>query len=594
MARRKETAILISLRSWQSLKLTVMLNRALISTQSSQNLPEYNEEIEFNRYRRPPKKTSIKKQIKSIIKSYGWAPAQLDWKDIKSSMTRNQIDKYGASTQKFIKKYNDKITEMNLPSSKQMPRNYSFNDMLSLSRFINATPSRNVRKLLMSMDDDTLKQMMLNTLSLFLIPKNREKYLNQNHERSRQNHRIVEVASDSMKRRIKNRKLKYGENVFDRLPEILSSHVCSFLDPKSLSNVSFTCHSLCKASTESAGRSNTRMSAQKLARMRQLPTRTMKNCRFVESLSLNNLQRGYEQRFTRIFMELIPNCRNLKSLEMDSISDKLGVQVLNVVAQCIEARNCDICSLTISAAGGQSTADIPWSLLKNLKTLTVKAEARLFISCLQQLWVKGPAGFHVPNPNYPTYSNIAPYIHSPSDVNLKHLTLCDLTSIAMVCHYEAHPLFWLWNIPNLESAELGVKLSARQEWQTFGDQCQTMLEKQEMQRASKAQTSFKSLVLKFNNLKGVFDWNSIFTNIRLMYPNLKEIAYNILPVKRGPWEVIVETDVKVSGSIEWKVSFGGLKRIELGIGVAIEAANSLLTTINENDQVFRNLEVCNL
>lgn len=183
-------------------------------------------------------------------------------------MTRTEIQKYGTAIQRFIKKYNDKILSMNLPSSNQMLRNYSVNELLSLSRFINAIPSRNVRKLLLSMDDDALKQMMLNTLSLFMIPNNRKKYLNQKHHQSRNHHSILRILSNSMKKKVKKRKVKYQEHVFDRLPNCIQCHICSLLDSKSLSNVSFTCHSLCIASTQPSARSHTQLSAHQSSETR--------------------------------------------------------------------------------------------------------------------------------------------------------------------------------------------------------------------------------------------------------------------------------------------------------------------------------------
>ena len=452
--------------------------------------------------------------------------------------------------------------------------------MLSLSRFVNAISCRNVRKLMMSMDDDTLKQMMLNTLSFFLIPKNRDKYLNQRHEESRQNHGILSTLRESMATKI----MKYQVNTFDSLPVDLNYHICSFLDPKSVSRVSFTCHSLCKASTEPAARSTTQISANLLSLERQFTVRTMKQCRFIQSLSLNNLGKGYRRIFTHIFKQLVPNCQNLKSLEMDSISDKLAVEVLKVVSQCIGTRNCDLSSLTITALGGQgSKTDIPRSILKNLKTLTVREEPNdLLYYKLQQLWVNGSGKEVDPIIS----SSITPYLHSPSDVNLKHLVLNDLGTIPMMCSYEAHPIFWLWNCAELVSAELGVNLPTRY---NFSNQCQIMLGKPEMRRVAKAQTSFTSLTVNFSNLKGDFDWSSIFTNIRLMYPNLQEITYDIWSFRDS--YNIWDSKLQISHWINWTMSFGGLKHIELGLGVAIQAANSLLVTINEDDRVFRDLEV---
>lgn len=313
----------------------------------------------------------------------------------------------------------------------------------------------------------------------------------------------------------------------------------------------------------------------------------MRKCRFINCLSLSDLQKGYTGRFARSIKELVPICQNLKSLELDSMSDKLALRVLNIVSQCIEARNCDISSLTIRSSGHGGNTAISWSLLKNLRTLNVRPQPDFAYFKLKRLWIKGSG--HV---SCDMFSSISPYLHSPFDVNLRHLILNDLRSIPMTCSrraQSAHPLYWLWNIPTLESAELGVELPPNH---SFSTQCQIILGKAEMRSAAREQTSFTSLTLKISNLEGFFDWNSIFIYIRLMYLNLKEISYIILPLKRLYRDL--ETKVKVTRSIDWKKSFGGLRQIELGIGVSIETANSLLMTMNENDPVFRDLEVISI
>ena len=120
-------------------------------------------------------------------------------------------------------------------------------------------------------------------------------------------------------------------------------------------------------------------------------------------------------------------------------------------------------------------------------------------------------------------------------------------------------------------------------WADVGEQFKQMLAIPEVLRAAQHQ-QFKSLVLRISRLDPVFDWNSLFLNIRLLYPNLNEISFQIQQHLRP----------KIIGSVDWKLAFGGLKHIELDLCIAIEAATHFVNTINGNEHRFNSIEVFKL
>ena len=438
MGRRKQTqdALRINLRSWQSLSLTVMYSRAWISPHLSYRHDTTEFEYHVTDYP-PPLKMSIRKQIKAIIKSHGSIPLELDWKEIKSSMTISQFQKYGAAAQRFVNKYNAKIQSMKLKSSQRMPRNYSFEDILSLSLFITISSPRAVRKLLMSMDDDSLKQIMLNSMYFYLIPKNRDKYLNQTHEKSRMHHGILQHIQQTM---TEKKNSKYQEHVFDRLIPDLRTNILSFLDPESLSYVSFTCHSLCTAATVFPARSEIQISATRLGQ-KGFSTNTLRESRFVRSLSLIEMYKGHSKKFEKKFKDFIPNCRHLTSIKIDSISSKPAVRALDVLSRV----ECSISSLTVDEFGWGSCPDISWSLLKRLHSISVSAYASPAFSSVRRLWVNN-AESKLANLASEMTSNIQPFLNSPGDLQLKYLYLGQEIIDPAAIDQMAHPVYFLWNV----------------------------------------------------------------------------------------------------------------------------------------------------
>ena len=106
-----------------------------------------------------------------MLKTFGWVPNELSYQEVKLSMQHDQIEQYGEVVRAFIGKYNDKVRAMMLPPQLRMPATYELKDMLVLSRFVNHSSPRAVGKMMRSMDDDLLKQLLLNIVNCFFDPK---------------------------------------------------------------------------------------------------------------------------------------------------------------------------------------------------------------------------------------------------------------------------------------------------------------------------------------------------------------------------------------------------------------------------------------
>lgn len=332
---RKTLILDIQLVTYSKLWLLVSAERAILSTSTpSQGGPW---PAFWGRTLSPPKrseshleyfaskaqfpKLSIKEQIKAILKAYSWAPAQLKYKSILRMMTISQTTKYGATIKQFVKEYNSTYKRMNLSTKRHMPRNFSFQDILALSRSVNQASPKSVRELVQAMGDHTVKQLLVNSMHYYLQNAKYKNVLDANHEKSKFRAHYNLINSVSLLQNAMCSEHVYEGSPIFQLSSDLILYVCSFLDPVSLSNVSFSCHSLCKASVQSSARSELQIRANKLAfKKPHLSTITLKQCRSIQTLSLNNLQRGYEHKFERIFKELVVHSRNLKCLKMDSIA----------------------------------------------------------------------------------------------------------------------------------------------------------------------------------------------------------------------------------------------------------------------------------
>ena len=123
----------------------------------------------------------------------------------------------------------------------------------------------------------------------------------------------------------------------------------------------------------------------------------------------------------------------------------------------------------------------------------------------------------------------------------------------------------------------------------FGDEFNRLLAIPEVLHAAQHQR-FRSLVLRISTSDQSVDSSSIFTNIRLLYPNLTEITYDMLP----EYGYRRHARVKITGSVDWMAAFGGLKHIELGICITIEFARDFVNTINRNEHQFNSIEVFKL
>lgn len=227
--KRKKLQYLLEvpLRKFQSLWLHIREGNASISTSpysqsdsldndTSNSADTETREILLPEGNTTPK-LSIKKQIKSIIKAYGVVPFELSYDDIRSSMTKTHIRKYGIMARKFVARYNAKILSMKLHQKRKMSLNYSFDDILALSRFVNQSPSSMISELVSSLNEDSIKQLLLNSLSYYLQNSNFEKYLNRHNDRSKLHHSIVNKVKTVVDKQIEEQTLQHQEHLFDRL-----------------------------------------------------------------------------------------------------------------------------------------------------------------------------------------------------------------------------------------------------------------------------------------------------------------------------------------------------------------------------------------
>ena len=288
----------------------------------------------------------------------------------------------------------------------------------------------------MSMDDESLKQTMMNSMYFYLVPKHREKYINQKHEESRMHHGILQKIQQTM---TEKKNSKYQEHVFDRLIPDLRTNILSFLDALSLSYVSFTCHSLCKAATVLPASSEIQISANRLAQ-KGFSTNTLRKSRFIRSLSLVKMYKGHSKKFESKFKELLPNCRHLTSIKIDFISTKPAVRALDVLSRA----ECPLSSINISAMGYGHNPEIPWSLLNRLDTISVSTYSSKVPLSLRRLWVNNAESFSESK----LTSNIQQFLHSPSDLKLQHLNT-NTASLQPVLR-TTHPVYFLWNVRRLK------------------------------------------------------------------------------------------------------------------------------------------------
>ena len=575
----------VELTNWQSVCLFVDAERAYTNIEAGDNQSGYNREDNWAHHER---RMSIQDQIETLIISNGWAPPYLKFDDIRSEMSPSQMHKYGALIERYIHKYNVQINAMNLPSKHCMPKKPKFDDIVSLSNFVNRSSPRSVKEMLMTLDDGSLKQLLQNSMLFYLENGKFRKYLTKNRNESRFHYRILNSVQDSMVNNARGRTMYYEKHIFNKIPKYIVAGIFSFNDAITSLNASKACHSLYRASKEPSARSELRISAKWLSYEPCLSLKLLKQCKYIKKLSIYELNYNCNTAvFRRIFKELMLSCRTLKTIALNNTTGGLARRCLEVLSET----DYGVTSIVYT----DDCADrlqIPWPLLKRVRSVSAKEvpietiyypQLPRAVRYVPRLWLRNAPDFA--SSNFRNATSISRFLQSPFVVNLKHLELCNMLSTTE-SHPTAHPVFWLWQIGTLISAKLGIRLSKEH---SFRGECQQMLRFPQMKQTAKEQVSFTSLILDFLSSEDVPDWNSIFTNIRLMYPNLANINYeNTQP--RDMWRHYLrprsQQSLKISQSVDSSIAFGDLRSIDLNIPLDIGAATSLLMDITANELRF--------
>ena len=591
----------IPLIEWQSLGLVLSEKKAWLSflrfTPKSKTWRGHNKDAYYNYNWEGMKKSSIKQQCQKILDRYGWMPNKLSYDKIKHSMKQRQIEKYGNVVREFVKKYNKTSTAMKLSKKLQMPKNYEMSEILSLSRFVNNLSPRSLKKLLNSMDEETLRQLLVNNMNYYLDANNREKYLNHsdpvNNESNQIHHRVLATIKKKLKKDARNERLKYGKNVFDKLCVELSSYILSFCDEFGVNQASRCCHTLFKASKQPNARTVVTIDAQKLSQKTSLFQDEIKKRYSVPTIILKNTAKGFPNRFENHLNDIIQS-NTLSSLSMGHTSLKLSARAMKV---CRSNQNLNISTFYSIQ---HTVMDLPDNLLFNLQTLKVKHLGLPTLKNVQRLLINNidrsnpmidvtefvPLPIDADDPVFPILPpvpNIFQYLNPPS--KLKKLEIWNSMRCPLIVNGDiVHPIFWLWNAKNLETATISVDFNQQS---NFREQCQILFKSSAMLQTAKQQGSFTELSILIDNQDNATfdDWKNMLSWIPMLYPNLKKLTY----VRQLDFRGVL------SEELEWNSCFGNLEYIEVDIPLTTENAMSLIESIRTNkDDSFKDLKVLKL
>eukprot|EP01084_Bolivina_argentea_P083458 151096_1 len=160
-----------------------------------------------------------------------------------------------------------------------------------------------------------------------------------------------------------------------------------------------------------------------------------------------------------------------------------------------------------------------------------------------------------------------------------------------------HPIFWLWNIPNLKTCQLNITLPpAKISEQEF----QKLLSISTVIQTARNQKHFNRLILQITtecgcyNMNGLLrrcgrtthrqkkdnsqqlftkDLNTFLTYISKLYPNLKSIKYNV-----RTWSVKYEN---FTLSLDWNNTFKNIQYLDVNC-LSLEDADDILLFIYDN------------
>ena len=493
-------------------------------------------------------------------------------------------------------------TECYIPECTQLT------EIVTLHRKIRTCSDKCIKKIICGLNEECLRIMFLTYLKFFFLTENRKRYLqciDNNH------FDIINKAKYfvNTKRRVRNRKKrrKYSQiddnskNFCIKLPIQILSHIISFVDQKSRLNISKTneilfwaSNNITKHNLDGAGY---HFEINKSVVNKHLINKEINDdlTRNYKSITWNNsYYRGSKNKKRHYFNKHMINILSSNSLNKFEIGTCAKSKNVMTNLERIALNNRNLKKLIVAPIrerDPQNPQQIDILKLndsaQNIHKLTHIKSSMNGSLCLWMNESQFNNDWRNRNNKFNDIEfdidkiNIKQYLIKYS--NIKHISFHfhdEGFSRYFPYGSDPHPIFWLWNIPNLESCSLRVSINSHT---TFKQHIDKMLSYKIVCDKAKSQIKFKKLIVLFDSLR--FKSISTFIKcIRKIYPNLTSlIIYQLYPIIGNVKSV----------DFDWKLLFGNLKLIELELH-SIKYGSSFVKEIVESNIHFQNLEVLNL
>ena len=435
-----------------------------------------------------------------------------------------------------------------------------FSDFLTLHHSVQTATANQLKTVVSTLDSNSIRQLLLVYCRYFLNPELRNKYINDN-EHISNNHHLKIITKLKEKTKL-NR--SSNENVFSKLPLLLTSRITSFLDNSSRLRTSSTNNDLFKASNQSISRSHIKINKSfiesKLCKKNDIfNINEYKNMSSITVKSSKCIKRGGKKKrniflsnFGKIFNE---SSETLKYLNID--------------------RHVEM---------NQLPKDLNFKQLISFKTTVYRWNHTNFIP---SFWInQSVENIEISNNNIINKCLI-------KESQLKHLELSGYSTPSK-CDQRTtgpHPIFWLWNIPNLESCDLSLTLPNSNK---FKEECDKLLSSSIIVNKSQNQKKFRSLTLRMTKNSGWGqpvitehqlneDLNVFLKCLTNLYPNLTSIKYTLYIFGIGM------QCCSFSKPLDWNGIFNNILEIKIDILSTKIASNFLLYLKNH-----KTVRVCHL
>ena len=471
---------------------------------------------------------------------------------------------------------------------------WSFSDIIDIHHSINHASNHCIGRIIANLPINLQRVLLLTFLKFLFLKKNRSQYIHQKDGDSnlfeilKTTHRVLDAPNRKSKRN-KVRRLIHNGNICGRLDMKLLSHSISFLDQSSRCNASrvnlaflsastapIFKHHLCINKNVCSEMKQRILEPQELEQFESIDWSHSYRCHKRGDLNLNSTR--FRQNLTNLFQS-----NALKTLKIsthcdskDVLPDIERIGIRNAERLVIEPDRIH------SSASNHSCPpmEIPSDDLHRLK----------YIECgmnnMQSLWMNRPnkANGSIPVPSNPI-PDLTPYVipSNPSS-EIREIRFHFHHGFDQVVPYGTtlHPIYWLWNIPKLETCHLRVTIHSDSE---FIGMCNAMM-KHKIVRKKAKQQKLKTLVVLLDSDR--MESISIFSeHARTLYPNLESLTIHKLQQFAAR---------KMTVDIDWML-FDRLKEIKLelpNIQYGIDILQFINKTENEQSGEFRNLEVLHL